>query len=102
MIRGISVEMAGQTFVVPPLTFRQIRELQPVIQKVATIDGVPTSEHVTGIAEIVRAALGRNYPELTTEAVEDLLDMGNFNAVLLAVLRGSGLVSEGEAEAAGI
>jgi hypothetical protein len=102
MIKGITVEMAGASYVVPPLTFRQIRDLQPVIERIATLSGVPSAEHVTGVAEIVRTALSRNYPELTTEAVEDLLDMGNFTTVLMAVLRGSGLVAEGEANAAGI
>jgi hypothetical protein len=102
MIKGITVEMAGASYVVPPLTFRQIRDLQPVIERIATLSGVPSAEHVRGVAEIVRTALSRNYPELTTEAVEDLLDMGNFTTVLMAVLRGSGLVAEGEANAAGI
>ena len=56
-------------------------------------------------AGIVAAALQRNYPEMTPDKVENLLDLGNASAVLNAVLTGSGLkpggAAMGEASAPG-
>ena len=43
------------------------------------------------LIDIVAAALQRNYPEMTPDKVENLLDLGNASAVLNAVLTGSGL-----------
>src|SRR5271170_5257718 len=58
-----------------------------------------------GLVEIVAAALQRNYPDISVDIVENLLDLGNAGAVLNAVLTGSGLRprerSPGEAPAPG-
>jgi hypothetical protein len=47
------------------------------------------------LVEIVAAAMQRNYPDMTQEAVENLLDLGNAGTVLNAVLTGSGLKMRG-------
>ena len=49
------------------------------------------------LVDIVAAALQRNYPEVTPEKVENLLDLGNASVVLNAVLTGSGLKPGGAA-----
>ena len=57
------------------------------------------------LIDIVATALQRNYPEMTPDKVENLLDLGNDSAVLNAVLTGSGLkpggAAMGEASAPG-
>jgi hypothetical protein len=76
--------------------------------KVRILDAVPdvtaiSADQIGVLCEIVSTAMQRNYPEATTEMVEDLLDLGNARNVLSAVLTGSGLkpAAEGEAEAGG-
>jgi hypothetical protein len=101
-LRGVRVEMAGTDYVVPPLTFRQIQDLHEILAGLAAVQGVPSADQITGIAEIVRTALARNYPDITLEQVMDMLDMGNVNDVLMAVLGASGLVKPGEAQAASV
>jgi hypothetical protein len=100
LIDGVVIRMGGRDWIVPPLTFRQLRRLQPKLEGLARIrlGGDMSLEHVTTLCEIVQAALARNYPELSLDDIEDLLDLGNARAVVTAILTGSGLAT-GEPEA---
>jgi hypothetical protein len=49
------------------------------------------------LVEFVTAAISRNFPEMTPETVENLLDLGNAANVLSVILTGSGLKPTGEA-----
>ncbi len=105
MIPGVLVAMGGQQWTVPPLTLGQLRRLMPKVQQLSEI-GTKMGETQIGIlVEIVVAALQRNYPDVSVETVENLLDLANAGAVLNAVLTGSGLKprerSPGEAAAPG-
>lgn len=106
MIPGIEIAMGGQEWLVPPLTLGQLRRLMPKVQQLAEIDASMGEAQVGILVEIVAAALQRNYPDVTPETVESLLDLGNAGAVLNAVLTGSGLKryggSPGEAVAVAI
>ncbi len=51
------------------------------------------------LVELVTAALSRNYPDLTADNVENLLDLGNAANVLSIILTGSGLKPTGEGRA---
>jgi len=106
MIPGVSIAMAGQDWLVPPLTLGQLRRLMPKVRQLSEIDASMGEGQIGVLVEIVAAALQRNYPDVTNEKVEDLLDLGNASAVLNAVLTGSGLkpygVSLGEAVPPGI
>jgi hypothetical protein len=62
------------------------------------IESVITAEQIDAIGEIISAALGRNYPDMTVEKVLDLIDITNARDVIHAVFTGSGL-RPGEAEA---
>ena len=44
------------------------------------------------IVDVVHAAVIRNYPALTKEEVEDLIDLGNAAVIIKAVMGQSGLV----------
>jgi hypothetical protein len=102
MIPGIEISMGGKDWTVPPLTLGQLRRLTPKLRLMSTIEerGL-TDEHIDTTSEIVATALKRNYPEVTVGEVLELLDMGNFQTVLQAVLAGSGLkrAAPGEAKA---
>ncbi len=98
MIPGITVAMGGQDWTVPPLTLGQLRRLMPQVRQLTEIGAEMDEAQIGILVEIVTAALERNYPDITAETVENLLDLGNAGAVLSAVLTGSGL-KQGEAAA---
>jgi len=105
MIPGVAVTMAGQDWIIPPLTLGQLRSLMPEVRQLTEIGASMGETQINVLIEIVTAALQRNYPETTPEKVENLLDLGNASAVLNAVLTGSGLkpggAAMGEASAPG-
>lgn len=91
MIPGITITMDGREWVVPPLTLGQLRRLMPKVRQLTEIGAQMGETQICVLVEIVAAALQRNYPDATAEAVENLLDLGNAGGVLNAVLTGSGL-----------
>jgi hypothetical protein len=63
----------------------------PKVRQLTEIGASMGEAQIGVLVEIVAAALQRNYPDATTDKVENLLDLGNASAVLNAVLTGSGL-----------
>ncbi len=100
MLSGIVVKMGGREWTVPPLTLGQLRQLLPKVHQLSDASAEMDGTHIAILIEIVTAALQRNYPDITSDFVESLVDLGNAGEVLNAVLRGSGLkqraVSPGE------
>ena len=105
MIPGTAVIMGGREWTVPPLTLGQLRRLMPKVRQLSEIGAEMGEAQIGVLVEIVAAALQRNYPDVTPEMVEGLLDLGNAGTVLNAVLTGSGLTLRarppGEAAAPG-
>jgi len=96
---GAKIAIGGRDFIVPPLTFKQLRRLKERIEslKEATLKpGDLSGEQLDAMAEIIHAALSRNYPELTREDLEDLLDLGNLGPMIKAVMGQSGFVQGGK------
>lgn len=91
MIPGMAITMGGQEWTVPPLTLGQLRRLMPKVRELSEINTQMSESQIGVLVEIVSAALQRNYPDITTDIVENLLDLGNAAPVLNAVLTGSGL-----------
>src|SRR5260370_30993899 len=91
MIPGVEVAMGAQDWLVPPLTLGQLRRLMPKLRQLTEIGASMGEPQIGVLVEIVAAALQRNYPDVTMDTVENLLDLGNAGAVLNAVLTGSGL-----------
>ena len=91
---GVAIQLAGQEWIVPPLSFGQLKRLLPRFQTMQT--GVLTPEWIETSVEIVLAALSRNYPDLQAEAVEEMIDMNNYAAILNTILQASGLSQKGE------
>ena len=83
--------MGGENWLIPPLTLGQLRRLMPKVRQLTEIDASMGELQIGVLVEIVAAAIQRNYPEMTQETVENLLDLGNAGTVLNAVLTGSGL-----------
>jgi hypothetical protein len=89
MIPGATLNLSGQDYVVPPLALGQLRALMPRVQQLAGLDATQMGDaQLETLIEIVTAALQRNYPELTTAKVGEILDLGNALPVLNAILGG--------------
>jgi hypothetical protein len=95
MIPGMPIAMAGQDWLVPPLTLGQLRRLMPKVRELTEIGASMGESQIAVLVEIVTAALQRNYPDVTADQVENLLDLGNAGVVLNVVLTGSGLKPRG-------
>lgn len=89
MIAGIKVTLGGEDRIVPPLNLRALIEMRDELQslKVGSLD--PAS--IDTVVSIVHRALLRNYPEVTVEWVQDVIDVANMVDVISAVLDVSGL-----------
>ncbi len=90
-IPGVLLQIGGRHFVVPPLNFRSLRQIQPKLSSLTSGGAVPDVEQLDSINEIVHLALSRNYPELTREELEDLIDLDNLRDLIGAIMGVSGL-----------
>ena len=87
---GTWVKMGLEEYRIPPLGFRAIQDLQANISILQGMTGMPNEAQMKIVADVVCAAMKRNYPDITTEAVLDMLDLGNFQPVFSAVMGASG------------
>lgn len=86
--KGIKLNLQGQDFVVPPLNFRSLQEMQA---RIASFTGGVDPESISLVVDAAHAALSRNYPDLSKDAVIDLLDLENMLSIMEAVMDVSGL-----------
>lgn len=99
MIDGTEIKMGGETYIVPPLNFKRLKKIQPLLAKLSTLTptaGDVNEEQFDAAVEIVHLALTRNYPDLEREKVEELIDLRNLPFVMAAIMGQSGLVKAGE------
>jgi len=88
-VKGISIELGGQTYVVPPIALGALEQLQ---SRIANFNGdVSDMTQVSTVIDAAFAALRRNYPELKRDEVADLIDVANMAEVFEAVMDISGL-----------
>ena len=99
MISGVNVTLGGQEYTVPPLNFAALKNLQPVIESLSTISSTMDVSQIDAVADIVQAAMVRNYPNVKKEDVLDWLDLGNAGTILSAIMGQSGIKPAGEAPA---
>jgi hypothetical protein len=111
VIDGTQMNLGGLDFVVPPLTLAQTRKFHldgklaklpwsgPQLVYGAVENGEAFLASLAVTSEIVAAAIGRNHADVTADAVLDLLDLGNLEAVMKAVLGAAGLARNAPGEA---
>ncbi|WP_107812814.1 hypothetical protein [Neisseria sicca] len=99
-IKGVTVELNGTNYVIPPIALGALEQLQ---ERIGTFDGnVQDVKQISTVIDCAHAAMRRNYPDMTREEVADLIDIGNMNEVFAAVMDVSGLKrKEQEAAQAG-
>ena len=83
---GVVVKMAGEDYVIPPLSFKQLKMLQDDMKQLNTATAASSSDQQGVVLRIVLAALQRNYPDMTLEKLEDILDLGNIHEITQAII----------------
>jgi hypothetical protein len=90
--RGVSVYLAGQELVVPPLSVRQFRDNIAILTRsVGEVTPENIADRMGQFVPIIGMALRRNYPEITDEYLLDALDLKTFVDFTLAVQSASGM-----------
>lgn len=88
-IEGVKINLGSREFVVPPLSLKGLRELAPQWPTLQGMGDVPTGPQIDVVLGVVHSALIRNYPDLTREELEELVDLGNLPKALMAVMGAS-------------
>jgi hypothetical protein len=98
---GEWVQMGMEEYRIPPLGFAAIKDMQANLEILQGMKdaGAPNDDQMKVVAEVVHAAMRRNYPDMTSEQVLDMLDLGNFRKVFEAVLGMSGYRKAASGEA---
>lgn len=97
---GVKINLGGRDYTVPPLTLRMLRKHGENLRQLSTLDDIPTPEQIDAISAIVLDAMCRNYPELTKDDLDDLVDMRTLPKLFRAVAGQSGLTQGGDPEGA--
>lgn len=87
---GEWVQLGLDLYRIPPLAFASVVELQSDVEGLRDMGDRPTPQQMSVVARIVHSAMARNYPSLKIDEVLDMLDLGNYQDVLAAVLRVAG------------
>jgi hypothetical protein len=89
---GRVVTLGGTDYTVPPLNVGALKALAPQLEATANLTGMPTLTQWDDVLDVFLAAFRRNYPDMTREQLEELVDMGNFLTLSNVVFGGSGLL----------
>lgn len=89
---GVWVAIGDEKFLVPPLSFKRLRQLKPALDALQASSGTPaTDEQIDRMIEINFVAVSRNYPSLDRDDFAEKLDLSNVKQVTEAVMQASGL-----------
>ena len=88
---GVAVRVGRTVYSVPAMNIRRLKKMLPEINNLTLAAGTLTNEDQDRLVRIIHSALSRNYPKLTKDDVEDIVDMGNFRTFLQAIMGVSGL-----------
>lgn len=97
--KGVKLNLGGDEYVVPPLTLGALEVMQDRIAAVHS-NGF-TKDSIAAIIDCAHASMKRNYPELTREAVAEMLDLENMMEVFDSVMDVSGVKRKKQEEAPG-
>lgn len=86
LINGVWLEIGGETFMCPPLALGDLELLQDRLAAFEQAVSPTDREAVRTVLDAVLAALQRNYPEMTRERLSRLLDVGNMDRAMAAVM----------------
>jgi len=100
-IKGVPVEMGGDTYIVPPLTLGRLDYFRERINAAQAGGNVLDAATQRLAVEVVHAALVRNYPALTVDDVAELVDLACMAEAFQATLDVSGVMRKAKEAASG-
>lgn len=93
---GEVVTLGGREYVIPSLSVKQARKLWQTV--LSLNEGITTANLPDKYAQavtLIHAAMTRNYPDLTLEDLEDLVEIKNLRRLVLIVSGQSGVSGPG-------
>jgi hypothetical protein len=97
LIKGVIIDLGGEDYVVPPLNLEQLEEHKGIIDKLSDPEASIHDQRQIH-AVLAAAALSRNYPDMTVERAKHIIDLGNINALVHAMMGVSGFQPAGESK----
>jgi hypothetical protein len=88
MIKGISMTLGEQEYIVPPLTLGALEDLQESLE---AFTGDTSPAAIKTVIDATTRALRRNYPDITRDQVRECIGLENMAEVMEAVMDVSGL-----------
>jgi hypothetical protein len=103
MIDGAVMTINGQEYVIPALNFKALRKLRADLDMLGKVESNRplTDDEADAFVRVFHAALVRNYPDMTTDDVEELVDFRNLVPLMTAIMGASGFVAGGAAAGSG-
>lgn len=99
MIDGIEVKLGEKSYIVPPLNFKALKTIQPIIDRIGNMKASKlTISQMDDVIAVIHAAIQRNYPEVTVGYLEEVVDLGNAGKLLMSIMGASGFTEAGEAK----
>jgi hypothetical protein len=93
---GKWVPFGSERYLVPPLSLLAVQQLADDVESLSTMTNRPTPEQMGVVIGIVHAAMKRNYPSMTPDDLGEMIDLGNWQEVMAAVLMISGYDKKGD------
>jgi hypothetical protein len=90
-IPGVAINLGGREFILAPLSLIQVEALEEQINGLSNNEGLSLGGAVAKGLPIILAALQRNYPDITAEALKPLLDLANIAEATRIIINASGL-----------
>ena len=92
LFEGVKLRIGRGDYVVPALTVRQLKQFRPVLTGMERFKvSDPSDEDLDQVLGMVHAALSRNYPDLTVEQLQDMVDLRSLPAIVKAIAGQTGL-----------
>lgn len=94
MIPGAILTFAGTDYTVPPINLRIGFAYKDQLEAVCKPEGeVPFSEYAEAAGSILFALFQRNYPDMTRDAFNDMIDLPVLRPIMNGMLHISGYVA---------
>lgn len=92
LFEGVTLRIGRGDYVVPALTVRQLKQFRPVLAGMARFQVAdPSDEDLDQVLKMVHAAMSRNYPDLTFEQLQDMVDLRSLPGIVKAIAGQTGL-----------
>lgn len=87
-LNGTEMNLNGKSFVVPALNFTRLKALREEMQllKEANLNDALDDTQIEASITIIHTALTRNYPDLSRDEVEDLVDLHNLPQLMGCIM----------------